>query len=215
MKALLAGATGLVGGHLLNLLLEDPAVSGVLVLTRKPLNRFHPKLRELLVDFDQLEDQAAELEADAVFCCLGTTIKTAGSQAAFRKVDHDYPLELARISKSRGAKQFILITAMGSDKHSMVFYNRVKGELEADIQKLGLETFHIIQPSLILGERKEHRAGEGIAQKVIPLFNKLMAGPLAKYRPIEAKQIAKAMLAISKRPATGTIRHPSDELQTY
>lgn len=215
MKALLAGATGLVGGHLLDLLLDDPGVSEVNVVTRKPLNRQHPKLREILVDFDKLEDHAAELDADTVFCCLGTTIKTAGSQAAFRKVDHDYPLRLAELTKARGARQYILITAMGSDKHSVIFYNRVKGELEAGIEKLGFGAFHIIRPSLIIGQRNEHRAGENVAQKLMPLFDKLMAGPLAKYRTIRAEQIAKAMLAISGKDAQGTVRHDNDELLRY
>jgi uncharacterized protein YbjT (DUF2867 family) len=215
MTALLAGATGLVGGHLLQLLLNDPAYTNIKVVTRKPLQLNHPKLLEIIVDFDQLETYAGQLDADVVFCCLGTTIKVAGSQAAFKKVDQEYPYKLAQISKTRGAKKYILITALGSSKNSMIFYNRVKGELEESVQQLGFGAFHIIQPALIIGERKESRAGEGVAQKLFPVLDHLMMGPLAKYKSIKAEQIAKAMLAVSKTNATGTVRHESDELQTY
>ncbi len=215
MRALLAGATGLVGGHVLNLLLNDPNFSEVKVVTRKPLGNSNSKIKEIILDFNQLENHSAELDTDIVFCCLGTTIKIAGSQEAFKKVDYEYPYRLAQIAKTSGAKKYILVSAMGSNKNSLIFYNRVKGELEQDIDKLGFEAFHVIQPSLIIGERQEKRMGEGLAQKLSPVFDKLMMGPLSKYKSIKAEQIAKAMVTISKSGDSGTIRHENDELHKY
>ncbi len=213
-SALLAGATGLVGGFVLDQLLQDPTYDSVIVLTRKSLGNNHPKLKEVIVNFDKLEKYSNEIKADAVFCCLGTTIKTAGSQEAFKKVDYEYPLRLAEIAKQNGTKTYLLISALGSSKSSIIFYNRVKGEVEDAIGKLNFDAFHILQPSLIIGERKENRMGEGIAQKLSPVYDALMFGPLTKYKSIKAEQIAKAMIHFSKSDAKGTLRHESDELQS-
>ncbi len=212
--ALLAGATGLVGGFVLDQLLQDPTYDSVIVLTRKSLGNNHPKLKEVIVNFDQLENYTNDITADVVFCCLGTTIKTAGSQEAFKKVDYEYPLRLAEIAKQNGSKTYLLISALGSSKSSIIFYNRVKGEVEEAIGRLNFETFHILQPSLIIGERKENRMGEGIAQKLSPVYDALMFGPLTKYKSIKAEQIAKAMIHFSKSDAKGILRHESDELQS-
>lgn len=211
--ALLAGATGLVGGFVLEQLLQDAYYDKVIVLSRKSLNQQHPKLKEVLVNFEQLENHAADLKADTVFCCLGTTIKAAGSQKAFKKVDYEYPLRMAEIAKQNGTSTYLLITALGASKTSMIFYNRVKGEVEDAIVKLNFTAFHILQPSLIIGERKESRTGEGIAQKLSPIYDALMFGPLAKYKSIKAEQIAKAMVYFSKTEMKGMLRHESDELQ--
>ncbi len=213
-SALLAGATGLVGGFVLDQLLQDPTYDSVIVLTRKSLGNNHPKLKEVIVNFDKLEKYSNEIKTDAVFCCLGTTIKTAGSQEAFKKVDYEYPLRLAEIAKQNGTKTYLLISALGSSKSSIIFYNRVKGEVEDAIGKLNFDAFHILQPSLIIGERKENRMGEGIAQKLSPVYDALMFGPLTKYKSIKAEQIAKAMIHFSKSDAKGTLRHESDELQS-
>lgn len=212
--ALLAGATGLVGGFVLDQLLQDPTYDSVIVLTRKSLGNNHPKLKEVIVNFDQLENYTNDITADVVFCCLGTTIKTAGSQEAFKKVDYEYPLRLAEIAKQNGSKTYLLISALGSSKSSIIFYNRVKGEVEEAIGRLNFEAFHILQPSLIIGERKENRMGEGIAQKLSPVYDALMFGPLTKYKSIKAEQIAKAMIHFSKSDAKGILRHESDELQS-
>ncbi len=211
--ALIIGATGLVGGFVLEDLLNDDYYSEVIVLTRKSLNKSNPKLKEILVDFNNLENYKNDIKADTVFCCLGTTIKTAGSQEAFKKVDYEYPLRVAEIAKENGATNYLLISALGSSKSSIVFYNRVKGEVEADIAKLNFESFHILQPSLIIGERKESRTGEDIAQKLSPVYDAIMFGPLAKYKSIKASQIAKAMVYYSKLVTKGIMRHESSELQ--
>lgn len=211
--ALLVGATGLVGGHVLEQLLEDTYFDKVIVLTRKTLGSNHPKLKEVIVNFDQLENYKSDIKADIVFCCLGTTIKTAGSQEAFKKVDYEYPLRVAEIAKQNGTSSFLIITALGSAKSSIIFYNRVKGEVEEAIGKLNFDAFHILQPSLIIGERKDSRMGEGLAQKLSPVYDTLMFGPLTKYKSIKAEQIAKAMIHYSKSETKGIMRHESGELQ--
>ena len=211
--ALLVGATGLVGGFVLEQLLQDPYYDSIVVLTRKTLGKNNPKLKEVLVNFDQLENYANDIKADVVFCCLGTTIKAAGSQEAFKKVDYEYPLRVAEIAKQNGAASFLIITALGSAKSSIIFYNRVKGEVEEAISKLNFDVLHILQPSLIIGERKESRTGEGIAQKLSPVYDAVMFGPLTKYKSIKAEQIAKAMIHYSKSDGKGIIRHESGELQ--
>ncbi len=211
--ALLVGATGLVGSFVLEQLLQDSSFDSVVVLSRKSLNKNNPKLKEVIVNFDELGKYSNDIKADAVFCCLGTTIKAAGSQEAFKKVDYEYPLRVAEIAKQNGASTYLIITALGSSKNSIIFYNRVKGEVEEAIGKLNFNAFHILQPSLIIGERKESRMGEGIAQKLSPVYDTLMFGPLTKYKSIKAEQIAKAMIHFSKSDAKGTLRHESDELQ--
>lgn len=211
--ALLVGATGLVGGLVLEQLLADTYFEKVIVLTRKSLGKSNAKLKEVLVDFNKLDDYATEIKADAVFCCLGTTIKVAGSKEAFKKVDFEYPFKIAQLAKQNGTSTYLLITALGASKNSMIFYNQVKGELEDEVSKLNFDSFHILQPSLIIGERTESRTGEGIAQKLAPVFDALMIGGLKKYKSITAVQIAKAMVHYSKLNDKGIFKHESDELQ--
>lgn len=211
--AILLGATGLVGSHVLQQLLNDNDFSSIIVLTRKTLNRSENKIKEVIVDFNQLENYADEIKGDAVFCCLGTTIKKAGSEEAFKKVDYEYPLKVGEIAKKNGVQQYLLISAIGSSKNSIVFYNRVKGEVEFALAELKFSTLHILQPSLIIGERQEKRTGEGFAQSAAPVIDKMMFGPFSKYRSIKAEQIAKAMIHYSKSDAKGVFKHDSNELQ--
>jgi len=211
--ALLAGATGLIGSHCLQLLLDDELYSRVVVLARKELPVKHPKLVQHQVNFDKLDEYASLLKADDVFCCLGTTIKKAGSQAEFRKVDFHYPVEIARIAQANGAKQFLLVTAMGADKSSLIFYNRVKGEVEDAVKKLGYKTIHIFRPSLLLGERKESRAGENIGKILFGIITPLFMGPLKKYKAIEGKVVAAAMVKCAKEDKQGAHVHESDAIQ--
>ena len=211
--ALLVGATGLVGGLVLEQLLADAYFEKVIVLTRNSLGKSNPILKEVIVDFNKLNDYAAEIKADAIFCCLGTTIKVAGSKEAFKKVDFEYPFKVAQLEKQNGSEKYLLITALGASKNSMVFYNQVKGELEDEVSKLNFDAFHILQPSLIIGERAESRTGEAVAQKLAPIFNALMIGGLKKYKSITAAQIAKAMVYYSKLNDKGIFKHESDALQ--
>jgi uncharacterized protein YbjT (DUF2867 family) len=207
--ALLAGASGLVGGRCLVRLLDHSAYSRVTVLSRRPLALSHSKLSVELVDFDGL--QSLGERCDDIFCCLGTTIKKAGSQENFRRVDHDYPLALARLGKAAGARQFLLVSALGADAQSSVFYSRVKGETERDIAAIGLPKVIFMRPSILLGERREHRTGERTAIFVGRLIAPLLVGPLRKYRPIHADDVAAAMLyAVNHEVRSGPI--DSDEI---
>lgn len=214
-KALLAGATGLVGREVLNKLLADSYYSKVTVLTRRPLGMEHPKLQEVIADFNKLPQYAEAMAVDDVYCCLGTTIKQAGSQAAFRLVDQVYPTQLAEIAQKNGAKQFLIVTAMGASEKSLVFYNRVKGEVEAALTLMPYDAVQILRPSLLIGQRQQSRAGEGIAQTVFNLINPFMAGPLKKYRAISGKQVAKAMVAIAKSGSRGVNRYENDVLLNF
>ena len=192
-RALLAGATGLVGSHLLIRLLAHPSYTRVEVLVRRELPIHHPKLAPRLVDFEHLHADPGNA-ADDVFCCLGTTIGKAGSQEAFRRVDHDYPLALASLAKAAGAQQFLVVSSLGADALSSVFYSRVKGETERDIAAVGLPKSIFMRPSILRGERQEVRAGEKLGILVGRLLAPLFIGSLRKYRPIHADCVAAAMV---------------------
>ena len=207
--AVLVGASGLVGDRCLARLLDHPAYDRVTVLSRRPLALAHAKLHIELVDFDGL--QWLGERCDDIFCCLGTTIRKAGSQENFRRVDHDYPLALARLGKAAGAQQFLLVSALGADAQSSVFYSRVKGETERDIAAIGLPKVSFMRPSILLGERREHRPGERAGIFVGQLIAPLLVGPLRKYRPIHADDVAAAMLYAANHEArSGPI--DSDEI---
>jgi uncharacterized protein YbjT (DUF2867 family) len=198
--ALIAGASGLTGGYLLTQLLDDPEYSTVIAYVRKSSGLTHPKLKEILVDWETLLEPVA---AEDVFCCLGTTIKKAGSQEAFRRVDYDYPLQLAQLQYRGGSQQFLLVSAMGADAKSAIFYSRVKGELENALQSIGYKSLHIFRPSFIAGPRKESRPGEKIGLAIFSLLSPLFIGPLKKYAPIQAEHIARAMLRTAQKNEPG------------
>ncbi len=210
--ALIAGSTGLIGKQLLQLLLDDAYYGKVKAITRKPLDMQHPKLENIVLNFDSLAESSEALQADDVFCCLGTTIRIAKTKEAFRKVDYDYPVNLATVTKSLGATQYLLISALGADKSSSVFYNRVKGEVEEAIKSISFASYHIFRPSLLLGDRIEERAGEGAATTFFKIFGFLV--PL-KYKAIESIKVARAMLATAKGNQTGFHIHESIELQKF
>ena len=212
-SALLLGGSGLIGGHCLDLLLADQAYSRVVILVRKPLSRAHPKLQQSVADFDHLDRVAALLRVNDVFCCLGTTIKKAGSQEAFRQVDFEYPVALAKLAAQNGAAQFLLVTALGANPRSSIFYNRVKGEVEAAIQSLPFRAIHIFRPSLLVGRRAEIRLGEKIGEKVMQWFSFLFIAAWRKYRPIPARAVAVAMVNRAKEDRTGVHIHESDTMQ--
>lgn len=210
--ALVAGATGLIGNQLIDLLLKDDAYTVVKAVTRTTLNITHPKLENIVIDFDTMAEHKELLKADDVFCCLGTTIKKVKTKERFRKVDFDYPLELARITKENGATKFLLISALGADKKSAVFYNQVKGEVEEAIQQIGFDAYHIFRPSLLLGDRAEQRSGEDAAKFVFKYLGFIVP---EKYKGIESIKIARAMQAKAAQQQTGNYSYESKELQGY
>jgi uncharacterized protein YbjT (DUF2867 family) len=211
--ALLLGASGLVGSHVLELLLRNPAYTKVIIAVRKKLPLINEKLDQQVVDFDNLEEHSSAFKADDVYCCLGTTIKQAGSQAQFRKVDHDYPIAAAKLALEQGAKRYLIISALGADKSSLIFYNRVKGQVEDHLKKMGYQSLHIFQPSLLVGHREQPRAGEKIAEKVMKGTAFLLQGPLKKYRAIDAETVAFAMVHSALQNTPGIHTHQSDEIQ--
>ncbi|MGE5674918.1 MAG: oxidoreductase [Mycobacterium leprae] len=209
-RACIVGASGLVGGGLVNELLMRSAYDRVTILVRRKLPLAHPKLEQRVVDFDHLPADA--VQGDDCFCCLGTTIKKAGSQAAFRKVDYDYPVAFAHLAKESGARQYLIVTAMGADARSGIFYNRVKGEAEEALKQLGLPGLHIFRPSLLLGNRHEFRLGEAVAAALSPLVTPFLVGGMRKYRPIQGYAVARAMRNVALDEVEGTHIYPSDEI---
>jgi len=201
--ALLAGATGLVGSHVLEFLLADPDWSRVVTVGRRTTSRQHEKLEQRALDLGELETVSDLPHVDDVFCCLGTTIKQAGSQPAFRLVDHAFVVGLARAGLHAGATQFLLVSAIGADPDSRVFYSRVKGETEAAIRKLPYRGIQLFRPSLLLGERPEFRLGERIAMLGAPVLPVLLFGRWRRYRPIQAATVARAMVHIAHESPRG------------
>jgi uncharacterized protein YbjT (DUF2867 family) len=202
-----AGATGLVGRETVRALLAQPAFVRVVAWTRRASGLSDPRLDERIVDFEQLEAAFAHSLTDAAVCCLGTTIKTAGSKERFRRVDYEYVLAFARAAKRAGAKHFVVVTALGANPRSAIFYNRVKGELEDSLAALAFESLSIVRPSLLLGERAELRIGER-------LFTPLSRILPRRYRGIEAGTVARAIARLLDDPPSGRRVVLSDELQT-
>ena len=187
----LFGASGLVGGHCLRELSARPSLERILVVGRRPLPAEERpddgRIVEHIIDFDNLSGHAQSVRADAVICALGTTIKKAGSKERFRQVDLGYPFAIARLALQEGARHFLLVSALGADASSRIFYNRVKGELEESILALPYEAVTIVRPSLLLGERDEFRLGESVASRLSFLFPK-------RHRPVQARSVAAALV---------------------
>jgi uncharacterized protein YbjT (DUF2867 family) len=202
-NALIAGATGLVGNQLLEMLLSDASYHKVVILVRKPIPMEHPKLIQVQVDYDQMESILLPVDVHHVFCALGTTIKTAGSQEAFRKVDHDYVVRLGKFCEKNKVRKLLVVSAMGAYSTSRIFYNRVKGEMEIAIRQLSIPTIAIFRPSLLMGKRKEFRMGERFAQLLMGGLGFLFIDGLKKYKPIHAKQVATAMIAKAANADSG------------
>lgn len=210
--ALIAGASGLTGSYLLKLLLESGKYDRVKALVRRPLGLTldYPSLQEIVYDFDHPDPMT--VQANHIYCCLGTTMKKAGSKEAFRRVDHDYPLELARMARQNGAEKFALVSAVGANTRSMFFYNRVKGQLEENLGKMPFEALYIMRPSMLLGPRNEKRPGEEIGKALMKPLRFLMP---ANMRPIHVSQVAAAMPDCMNRKEKGTHIISSAQMQKY
>jgi uncharacterized protein YbjT (DUF2867 family) len=210
--ALLAGATGLIGAQLLPLLLASERYAKVIVVGRRAVPTIHPKLVQVTTELDQLEAVRLKLIADDVYCCLGTTMAQAGSKEAFFKVDFLYVVQLAAVSASNFAAQFMVVSSMGADAESNIYYSRVKGEMEAAVRQAPFRAIHIFRPSLLLGERARPRLGERIAAVVLKVLGPLMRGPLLKYRAVTGAAVAAAMLRAAEDDGGGIRVHESAEL---
>ena len=212
-RAVLLGGSGLVGGFCLRTLVSDPRYRQITLLSRRKLkSASDSRVVERLVNFEELSsgDFAG---ADDIFCALGTTIRKAGSRAAFRRVDLEYPLTAAKTAFEAGARQFVLVSSVGANASASNSYLRTKGELEHEVSKLGFSSVHILRPSLLLGEREEFRLGERIAMMVMPLLNFAMVGSMRRYRAISAATVGQAMVAAARSGRIGTFVYEHDEIR--
>lgn len=213
--ALVMGASGLVGNELVKVLIQKHQYEKIHLMVRRPIQITDSVCEYHLVDFDHLEDFSEWFHVTDVYCCLGTTIKKAKSQEAFRKVDYTYPLEAGKLAAKAGVENFLLISAMGANAKSKIFYNHVKGEIEESLTKMGLNSLHIFRPSLLLGEREEFRLGERIASKASGFLNTIMIGPLRSYKAISAKNVAIAMAEVAASGKKGVHIYPSHEIEQW
>jgi uncharacterized protein YbjT (DUF2867 family) len=202
-KALLLGATGLIGKELLHLLLAENEYEQVNIIVRNGVDIHHPKLNTVIDNLDSMDSYEDMFKVDDIYCCLGTTIKKAGTRENFQKVDLDYPLQAARLGLKQGASKYLVVSAIGADENSPFFYSRVKGRLEEGLTKMGFESVIIFRPSLLLGKREEVRIGEKAAELVSVPLGFLFKGKLRKYRPVQGEAVASMMLAAALLPGKG------------
>ena len=212
-RAVLAGASGLIGSALLDILLQQPEYNEVILLVRTELPVANKKLTQLKIDFDQLNNYASFITGHTIFSCLGSTRKKTPNLTDYRKIDHDYPLKLAELAKKNGVTQFHLVSSMGANKKSANFYTKMKGETEEDIKKTGLPCLHIYRPALLTGDRKEKRFGEKTFTAIMKAIDPLLWGNLKNYRSIMATTVAMAMFKQSLINKEGVFIHPSDKIK--
>ncbi len=211
--ALLAGATGAVGSRVLEHLLQRPDLSEVVVVARGPARRTHARLRWMRAELTALEQALAGVQVGEAHCCLGTTMRQAGSQEAFRAVDLAGVAAFATAARDSGARFFGLVSAAGADPQARNFYLRTKGEAEARVEALGFTSLAIMQPGLLRGPRREFRLGERLGQVMAPLADRVMLGPLARYRSVPVETVARALDAAALHPQPGTRRLGPAEME--
>ena len=212
-KAIIVGASGLIGSKLLDVLLNQPEYDQVLSIGRKKIKSRNTKLEQIVVEFDDIEDHEDQIKGDVIFCCLGTTRRDTPDLNDYRKIDHDYPLRLAEIALRNGIEQYHLVSAMGARSDASNFYTKIKGDTEDDLKKVGLKGLFIYQPSLLIGHRNKPRVMETIAVWVMKIVSPLMLGDFKKYRAIQALDVAKAMYKQSLKNKTGVFTYTSDKIK--
>lgn len=205
--ALIIGASGLIGSELVQLLINDSRYDKINLLVRKPLAVNHTKINQIQVNFEKLEQQ--DVVAHDVFCCLGTTIKIAKTKEAFFKVDFDYVVNTAKIAKSNNIAQFAVVSSLGADKNSTVFYSKTKGQMEESVSSLNFDLCAILRPSMLLGNRLEFRLGEKIGSFFMILFSFLIP---KKYKAIQAHQVALAMIFVLNSNKRGVVILENNQL---
>ena len=211
--ALVIGSTGLIGTELLKIILESPEYSQVVTFVKRDSEIRHPKLTQHHIDFDQPETYENLVVGDDFFCTIGTTIKNAGSQNAFRQVDYEYPRQFASFAMQNKVKQFLIISALNADAKSSNFYLKTKGAIEDFLKNCEFESVAVLQPSLLLGNRAEFRFGERLGAFFMQTFSFVFLGNLKKYKAIEGETVAKAMFKIAQRKDTGFKIYESDVIQ--
>ena len=211
--ALIIGSTGLIGSHLLDLLLESQEYEKIITFVKRDSGIQHPKLKQHIIDFDKPDTYKELVVGDDFFCSIGTTIKKAGSQDAFRKVDFEYPKQFASLAQQNKVNQFLIITSLGADANSSNFYLKTKGEIQDFLKNCAFESISILQPSLLLGNRTEFRLGEKMGVYFMKLFSFLFIGNLKKYKAIQSEAVAKAMFIIAQKNYKGFQIIESDSIQ--
>lgn len=211
--ALLIGSTGLIGSQLLQLLLESKEYEKVITFVKRDTGITHPKLTQHCIDFDKPETYKELVIGDDFFCTIGTTINKAGTKEAFRRVDFEYPKQFATFALQNKVKQFLIISSLGADATSSNFYLKTKGEMEDFLKNCNFESVAVLQPSLLLGNRTEFRFGEKIGAFFMKTFSFLLIGNLKKYKAIESKTVAKALVTIAQQNNRGFTVYESDKIQ--
>ncbi|TDD77588.1 NAD(P)H-binding protein [Flavobacterium caseinilyticum] len=211
--ALIIGSTGLIGSELLNLLLENTHYAKVVTFVKRDTGIKHAKLTQHIIDFDKPETYKELVVGDDFFCTIGTTIKKAGSKKAFRKVDFEYPRQFAAFALQNKVKQFLIISSLSADANSGNFYLKTKGEIQDFLKDCNFESVAVLQPSLLLGNRTEFRLGEKVGAFFMKTLSFLFLGNLKKYKPIEGKTVAKALLKIAEANNKGFKIYESDVIQ--
>lgn len=211
--ALIIGSTGLIGSQLLELVLESTEYEKVITFVKRDSGIQHPKLKQHIIDFDKPETYKESVFGDDFFCTIGTTIKNAGSQEAFKKVDFEYPKQFATLALQNKVKQFLIISSLGADANSGNFYLKTKGAIQDFLEDCDFESVSVLQPSLLLGNRTEFRLGEKIGGFFMKLFSFLFVGNIKKYKPIESETVAKAMFTLGQKNNLGFKIYESDKIQ--
>jgi uncharacterized protein YbjT (DUF2867 family) len=212
-RAIITGASGLIGSKLLNILIESREYDVVVSLARKRLQKRHPKLVQEIVNFDEADSYSSFIQGDALFCCLGTTQKQTPNETDYYKIDHDYPVNLAKAAFKNGVTEFHFVSAIGADPSSSNFYLKTKGEAERDLKEIGLASLHIYEPSLLTGRKRKRRLGERIATVVMKIINPLLMGGLKKYQSIDGATVAKAMFNQSLKDKKGVFVYTAERIK--
>lgn len=210
--AIILGATGLTGGYLLDFLLEDDRYEHIKLFSRSSIKNNHPKIKEYLIDMFDLASSKMDFMADEIFCCIGTTAKKTPDKKLYEQIDYGIPVNAIRLAKENGISTFVVMSSMGANANSRVFYNKLKGRMEDDILAAGIANTYIVRPALIGGDRNESRPGEYFGKQVFKVLNPIMIGGLRKYKMIDAMKIAKAMIWLANNKREDTIVE-SDILQ--
>ena len=209
--AIVLGASGATGSQLLKLLINDANYSTVKLFNRSPIGTTNPKVKEYVINLFELEKHRDEFTGDEVFCCIGTTKAKTPDEATYHKIDYGIPVTAAKLAKENNIDAFIVISALGADKNSRIFYSRTKGEMEEAVKSCAIAKTHILRPSLIVAERRDKRIMEKVVAAAMRLINPLLLGKVAKYKSIKAENIAKAMLWLANHVYPETVVQ-SDEI---
>lgn len=212
-KVILVGASGLIGNHVLSNLISSDDISEITLLVRNKIGISNPKVIEIVINFDEINKYASKIIGDVIFCCIGTTKSKTPDANNYRKIDLEYPLNLAKIGAENGVAQFHVISSLGASSESKNAYLKLKGELEKELKKLNIQSLHIYQPSFLEGKRKENRPLEKIMLPIMKLINPLLLGPFENYRSIQASDVAKAMINQSKKELKGIFTYPSKQIK--